>query len=568
MWFLGAGTSVTSGVPTANDLVWQFKRAIFCTEEKVPLVRCRDLSSLLLRSSIQDHFDRRVGFPPINSPDEYSFYFEYAYPNPAERRAFLHPFVSHAEPSHGHLVLSVLMKLGKVAIVWTTNFDKLVEDAASRAFGTTTALTVAELAHAELAADAVAESRLPLLVKLHGDFHHRRLKNIEIELRTQDEVLRRILIDSCDHRGLAVVGYSGRDESIMAALESAVEAGRRFDGGLYWLHRGEVAPPQRVEQLLKRAQERGVQGGSVRISGFDELLAEALLLVDVPTDCQQVLAAQRPLLSEAPVPSPGRGFPVLRLNALPVVEFPSQCRLVDCGIGGQQEVNEALEKSGENVLAARRSVGVLAFGTDAAVRRIFSSHGIRAFDLYPLDLASLASQPSEVSLLSDAITLAFARGRALTVSRRGRGRFLCADPAKETTRELQPLRSVVKELNGRVPGTELQWHEALRLRLEVRLERLWLIFEPTIWRSETKPTGDESEDALKNEREGRIAAVFISERLKTRYNQLAYNLIDAWLSILFGDQEHTTINALGIADGVDASFTIARLTAFSRPEIA
>ena len=135
-------------------------------------------------------------------------------------------------------------------------------------------------------------------------------------------------------------------------------------------------------------------------------------------------------------PSPGRGFPVLRLNALPVVEFPSQCRLVDCGIGGQQEVNEALEKSGENVLAARRSVGVLAFGTDAAVRRIFSSHGIRAFDLYPLDLASLASQPSEVSLLSDAITLAFARGRALTVSRRGRGRFLCADPAKETTREL------------------------------------------------------------------------------------------------------------------------------------
>ena len=71
MWFLGAGTSVTSGVPTANDLVWQFKRAIFCTEEKVPLVRCRDLSSLLLRSSIQDHFDRRVGFPPINSPDEY-----------------------------------------------------------------------------------------------------------------------------------------------------------------------------------------------------------------------------------------------------------------------------------------------------------------------------------------------------------------------------------------------------------------------------------------------------------------------------------------------------------------
>ena len=115
-----------------------------------------------------------------------------------------------------------------------------------------------------------------------------------------------------------------------------------------------------------------------------------------------------------------------------------------------------------------------------------------------------------------------------------------------------------------MPGTELQWHEALRLRLEVRLERLWLIFEPTIWRSETKPTGDESEDALKNEREGRIAAVFISERLKTRYNQLAYNLIDAWLSILFGDQEHTTINALGIADGVDASFTIARLTAFSR----
>ena len=31
-FFLGAGASIASGIPTGSDLIWEFKRSIYCTE--------------------------------------------------------------------------------------------------------------------------------------------------------------------------------------------------------------------------------------------------------------------------------------------------------------------------------------------------------------------------------------------------------------------------------------------------------------------------------------------------------------------------------------------------------
>jgi len=33
MWFLGAGASAGAGIPTAWDMIWEFKRLIYCTEQ-------------------------------------------------------------------------------------------------------------------------------------------------------------------------------------------------------------------------------------------------------------------------------------------------------------------------------------------------------------------------------------------------------------------------------------------------------------------------------------------------------------------------------------------------------
>ncbi|MCY4059602.1 MAG: SIR2 family protein, partial [Gammaproteobacteria bacterium] len=68
MWFLGAGASASSGVPTADHLTWEFKRVIYCTEQRVSRRACSDLSDPALRARIQHYFDSQGTYPPQDSP--------------------------------------------------------------------------------------------------------------------------------------------------------------------------------------------------------------------------------------------------------------------------------------------------------------------------------------------------------------------------------------------------------------------------------------------------------------------------------------------------------------------
>lgn len=118
------------------------------------------------------------------------------------------------------------MALGRVRLIWTTNFDKNVEDASAKVLGGTGRLTVATLDSAAIAEESIAEERWPVLAKLHGDFQSRRLKNTSDELITQNERLRTTLIDQSKRFGLVVAGYSGRDQSVMDALERGLDNDR------------------------------------------------------------------------------------------------------------------------------------------------------------------------------------------------------------------------------------------------------------------------------------------------------------------------------------------------------
>jgi hypothetical protein len=44
MWLLGAGASASAGIPTASSLIWQFKRTLFCTRQRISAKSCEDLS--------------------------------------------------------------------------------------------------------------------------------------------------------------------------------------------------------------------------------------------------------------------------------------------------------------------------------------------------------------------------------------------------------------------------------------------------------------------------------------------------------------------------------------------
>src|ERR1700733_212236 len=72
MWFLGAGTSRSAGLPTANDIIWDLKVKYYCAEENQD-IKAHDINNKAIKSKIQVFLDSRK-FPAVGSPQEYSFY--------------------------------------------------------------------------------------------------------------------------------------------------------------------------------------------------------------------------------------------------------------------------------------------------------------------------------------------------------------------------------------------------------------------------------------------------------------------------------------------------------------
>ena len=550
MWVLGAGASASAGLPTAIDMVWEFKQKLFVSQRRGSLQTVSDLSHPTVRDRLQAHIDS-LDLPPSGAADEYAALFEAVYPAESDRRKFLDAKLAGAKPSYGHMALAVLMRAQLTRMVWTTNFDVLIADACAHVFGTTSALTTVALDAPDLAEQTISSERWPVEIKLHGDFRSRRLKNTSDELRYQDVRLRQALANQCSRFGLVVAGYSGRDDSIMDTLEEAIERPGAFPAGLFWLHRGDGLPLPRVGRLLNRGAKAGVEAALVPIQNFDESLRDSIRLLDtVDTQPLADFASERRLWSPASLPRvQGRGWPVVRLNALPVVEAPSTCRRVVCKIGGTSEVREAVEKARVDVLAVRSHAGVLAFGADVDVRAAFETYGITEFDLHTLEIRRRRYESTERGLLRTALTNAIARHRGLAVRRRRSSDFL--RPADPQDAIWKPLRKLVGSLNGTVPGhPDLKWSEGVSTRIDWASDRLWLLIEPcTVF--------DEVTD---NNRAA--AADFARERNIARYNRELNDLIGFWAPHLAhgGDE----IRALDVGHGVDAVYRLSSITGFSR----
>src|ERR1700688_2433620 len=279
MWLLGAGASAAAGIPTASDMILEFKQQLYISQRRVSPRSVSNLSNPAVRSLLQSYIDASESFPASGTPEEYAALFEAAWPNEGDRRAYIDGKLTGAKPSYGHLALATLMRAGLTKIVWTTNFDTLIADACAKVYDGTGALTTVALDAPELATETIGAQRWPIEIKLHGDFRSRRLKNTGDELRQQDARLRQVFVDSCRTAGLVVAGYSGRDDSVMDALAEVLNHPNPFPGGLFWLHRGEDPPLPRVTTLLSMAAEKGVDGGLVQIENFDEMLRDLVRLI-------------------------------------------------------------------------------------------------------------------------------------------------------------------------------------------------------------------------------------------------------------------------------------------------
>jgi NAD-dependent SIR2 family protein deacetylase len=270
-WFFGAGTSVSAGMPTANDLVWEFKRRIYCSEQGYHLSFFNNLSDPFIRNQIQSYFDVKGNFPEAGAVDEYSAYFELTYPSAKDRSDYLMEQLQGMQNSYGHKVIGVLMKNGLIPLIFTTNFDKAFENAAIDQFKRLDNFFVATTDNADTAIKKYHAGFRPFIAKIHGDYFSEKLKNTSEELKEQDAQLREIIYHSCLSNGLGLMGYSGRDESVMQIFNTALEQPSSFPSGLFWFIRHGSKPLDKVSALIEKANSKGIQAELVEIETFCKL---------------------------------------------------------------------------------------------------------------------------------------------------------------------------------------------------------------------------------------------------------------------------------------------------------
>ncbi len=266
------------------------------------------------------------------------------------------------------------------------------------------------------------------------------------------------------------------------------------------------------------------------------------------------------------VPSRRGNWPIVRLNAVRLTEFPTLCRQVDCEIDGTAAVRDALAAVGARAIGARRSNGVIAFGHDHDIKSGLSPFGIRSWTVGSIDTDRLRRDgSSDLGLLYEAVAGAFARSRPLVAVRTGRSPVLAVDQANEGDTLLEPLaralHALARNRNGTPGGKSLTgtvgsdgpiWAEAVRLHLSYHYNALWLVFEPIVWVAKTELA---TVDARTK---------FTEPRTWHRYNPVANQLFDAWSKVLQGHDGTCSLYGIDDSDGVDAAFRIEARTAFSR----
>lgn len=584
-WLLGAGASAAAGVPTAYDMIIDFKTRLFCSAVKIPR-REIDPGDPLWFERITSFFDGAHGLPPSGDPDEYAAAFEAVFPLATERRAYIEAAVSRAEPSFGHRVLASLISNGQAPCVFTTNFDPLIERTTVSTDEVLlptdrSHLTVGALDSSERAERCLRESAWPLLVKMHGDYHSERLMNTATELQEQDERLRQVLVEACGRFGLIVVGYSGRDASVMRALMEALNQQTPFPGGIYWMIRpgGRLLPG--VEDFLASASAKSVQVHLVETETFDELAGELDRQVSLPTPLAEYVRAARTDARVRQVALPtveAANFPVLRCSALLLTEIPTQARrLVLDRPSTTLEVRNLLREARVRGAAACIGMEVAAFGRDAELVAALGSLGARVDGLISLNPKT---DSWAVGLLYDALVRALARRRPLRSILRRSGHSLVVvppdasrtdDTAVQLRQQLQALSAAYAEsLVGTVSKLQFPFAEAVRVRLEAWLDRSWCVFDPFTWvdlpREVGRGSGEPGTGQSPAFAPGDPAGDWRRERWARRYNPKWANILDAWTRVLV-PEDQTSAKAIGCLEdeGADGVFVLSAATAWSRP---
>lgn len=246
--FLGAGASWNSNVKTADEMVKIWREQLYQRDNK----RMRYTTWL----KNQSWYD---------ADDEYAYLFEYLYDEPSQRRDYIENALKNANPSWGYVYLVSLLESQIFNTIFTTNFDDLVNEAC---YLYTDGVRPIVCAHDSEVSNVRLTRRRAKIIKLHGDFLFDSIKNTKAETRRLTKNMEMKLGQFGQEYGLVVIGYGGRDNSVMSILEKLLTSKDYFKHGIYWCIRKGDEPRKRVQQLFAKDRVHPIE-----IQGFDEFMA-------------------------------------------------------------------------------------------------------------------------------------------------------------------------------------------------------------------------------------------------------------------------------------------------------
>ncbi len=243
-FFLGAGCSASSGIPTAHALVKYYW---------FPRLR-RLYGDDWIRKNMP-HYD------PQNPAAYFTDVVVNLFDTSAARQREIESLCDGRFPGFGYAALANLMSShkGRFNVVLTTNFDDLAPDALY-IYTQSRGLVIP---HEGLAGFIDPARTDPMIVKLHGD-----LRLVPFSTPQQIQRLAHSVVENIrqvlQNRGLIFIGYGGNDPSIVNLLEE-LAPGQYLKHGVYWVSGQE--PRGGIRYWLDKHEATWVEN-----QDFDELM--------------------------------------------------------------------------------------------------------------------------------------------------------------------------------------------------------------------------------------------------------------------------------------------------------
>jgi Flp pilus assembly protein TadD len=243
---LGAGASKSSGVSLASEMIDEWRQELFEAADIPDDARAGLTAKEWLKSN-------QKKYQWFEGDMEYSDLFELRYRTPSRRQKYIEQKIEGVRPGWGYLYLAnIIVSARRFTTVFTTNFDDLINQALGSFLRHN-----AVVCNADSLVDQISFlSDRAKIVKLHGDYLFADLRNTEVELRELGQRMAAKFSELARQRGLVVVGYAGRDQSVMSMIETLLGDSKSFPHSIYWgLRRGEV-PSKWVKSLSTQHADR------------------------------------------------------------------------------------------------------------------------------------------------------------------------------------------------------------------------------------------------------------------------------------------------------------------------